>query len=706
MSDKNIPQKPSVPPTHTNPTKTDRTALAPYNFVSLPSLVVAYSDDNPHNPFKIDHSQYDRTRWTGWIDLTIETKSPLYIRGGLEPKTYEDMQKQEKGEGSAVANPLDKIRHRPDFFKTEQNGNPVIPGSSLRGMLRTLVEIVGHGKMQPVSDRKLIYRAINMGAYRKKLMDNEPNNHYRPKIKAGFVRRDGDHWYIQPAKNINGVTYGRIDYRDVLRSLPATVKPSRLSNVKEIHDFLAPILANWLRTKGAYEVGFTPEVYDYFKVRNIWVKQMRIKRIASGYGRGGMARGVLFPSGAIGSKHSEAIVFVPDGIDQPKANDWILIPDGLVDANNDLVKDYQEQLTKEQQELLGENGVLQDKHPVFYVEDDSGELLFFGHTAMFRIPFRYSPRTLLPAAHRQEGKMDLAEAMFGMVKGNQGGVASRIFVTDAILASDNPTDPTYPWLVGPEGLTPSILASPKPTTFQHYLTQSKPDTANGADLLTYNNVPQDTTLRGYKLYWHRGDVTAKQITAEPQAVRKAPKQYTKIRPVRSGVRFTGRIYFENLQDFELGALWWALTLPAAKEEVCHKLGMGKPLGLGAVKITAVPNIQSISKRYKQLFADDTPTWQPATHSKTMPIIAQAVEEFEEWVQEKLGTKQSFAALPRIRELLAMLSFPGPKPVQTRYLEIARRETTHLTKPNEYRTRPVLPTPTKVKEHPLPNLDKK
>lgn len=52
-----------------------------------------------------------------------------------------------------------------------------------------------------------------------------------------------------------------------------------------------------------------------------------------------------------------------------------------------------------------------------------------------------------------------------------------------------------------ETITPSILASPKPTTFQHYLVQTSDEKP---ELKHYASQPnQDTVIRGHKLYWHK-----------------------------------------------------------------------------------------------------------------------------------------------------------------------------------------------------------
>lgn len=86
-------------------------------------------------------------------------------------------------------------------------------------------------------------------------------------------------------------------------------------------------------------------------------------------------------------------------------------------------------------------------------------------------------------------------------------------------------------------------------------------------------------IRGHKLYWHKGEVTLGDIESQGKA---KDAVLTRIRPLRAGVEFRFRIRFDNLSDVELGALLWTLQI-AADDRYRLKLGMGKPLGLGANK---------------------------------------------------------------------------------------------------------------------------
>lgn len=144
------------PPQHKNPSSANRTALAPYNFVPITDRLIAFAEDN--NPLLVSHDHYDAQRLTGWIDVELETKTPIYVRGPLELDEFEQVEKS-KDEKST----LDSLKNKPDFFYTDDPDAPEIPGSSLRGMLRAIVEILGHGKLTPVpTDRSLAFQGNQM----------------------------------------------------------------------------------------------------------------------------------------------------------------------------------------------------------------------------------------------------------------------------------------------------------------------------------------------------------------------------------------------------------------------------------------------------------------------------------------------------------------------------------------------------------------
>lgn len=278
------------PPQHKNPSSANRTALAPYNFVPITDRLIAFAEDN--NPLLVSHDHYDAQRLTGWIDVELETKTPIYVRGPLELDEFEQVEKS-KDEKST----LDSLKNKPDFFYTDDPDAPEIPGSSLRGMLRAIVEILGHGKLTPVPTDPLIYRAVgdttsHGNAYRDQLFDSESDkrHHYTPKFKGGYIRRKGNDWFIQPAKEINGTTFGRISHKRIPQDLK-----------------------KWGKCRSASEIYVEVGDYDFKPVRGGFIHMKRAAiTSATKRDREGLHKAALVTSGRMFSKRSEAVIFDMD----------------------------------------------------------------------------------------------------------------------------------------------------------------------------------------------------------------------------------------------------------------------------------------------------------------------------------------------------------------------------------------------------------
>ena len=668
-------------PQHKNPTRKERTATAPYNFVPLPERVIAFRNQ-PGSAIAIDQGIYHNNRYTGWIDVELETLSPVYVRAGLSPERYAVMERQEKDPDDKTPH-LDKERNRPDFFHAGDAREPVIPGSSLRGMLRALCEIIGHGKLSPVSDQALVYRAVGDTsshgiAYRHELMieDRVQKNYFTPRVQGGYIRkRKGDErWCIQPAERANPADTDSPNYARIYK------KDIPVSGLKHVNGF-----------SQAQEIYVSHDTYSYKAVRGgfVHIKRVNVTRASATPGPN-LRPAVLALTGPVPKKATEAVIFA--GI--PDESQWIPIPDGAdPDDPRDLVTAYLDQVTKtgkhNQKEWLGsDQGVLRDGYPVLYVMEGQRLVRFFGHTQMFRMPYRHAPIGFLPAEHRDEGTLDLAQAMFGTVRGQRSGAAGRVFVENARLHADQ--DKSKLWLEGDPVVMPKILSGPKPTTFQHYLTQPDPDAERGRGLKTYNDLGQ-TTLRGHKLYWHKGNPKRETFAERRLDEKQLGKdtQHTLIKPVRDGVRFTFRVRFENLLPEELGLLWWAVKLPVSGE-FAHKIGMGKPLGLGSVRLSPTLTVVEPADRYSS-FLDGT----NLNAGRVTVSGDEAAQAFEKLAARalKLPAGASFAETPRMRALLTMLSWPGPSPEKTRYMGIGiDEETNKITGTNEFKERPVLPDP--------------
>lgn len=582
-------------------------ATAPYNFIPLNDKVVPaqfqQKDDFP------GFDQYHPERLTGRIELEIETLTPLYIRGS---------------QGAT-----DKSEQRLNSAFFSPGGQLKIPGSSLRGMVRTLLEIVGYGKFGPgqsFDNKTLYYRSLAdncislKNEYRSNMSSQDrQTGSTNYKFDAGYLTKEGFDYFVIPAVKKDGKQFTKI-------RKPAGSK-----------------------RKFEYE------------------------------------------------KRNDDTFLVISGMMQGKKHDWVINePDlkaGKIPLDEMDVKAYEkdenryyDKETKDDAKRLDGDLFRMLKEspykmvPCFYVQwrDNSGrDRVSFGHTGYFRLAYRQTIADCVPKELTETKFVDLPEAIFGRLQ-EPFGFASRVFFEDANLIND-PAEVIMP------PTTPQILSSPKPTTFQHYLEQKGKNTKT---LNHYNNP--GARIRGYKLYWHRNTPNEgmNRWNVDGLGNSKVGSQYTLIQAVKPGTRFQGSIRFENLSEEELGALLFVLKLPANHH---HKLGMGKPLGLGTIKIYPKVFTSNRKERYTSLLSAGD--WNLAEQENQSDAY---VEQFADYVLKKLGlqlpqTKESALRLwkePRLQALLAMLNWENTKRPQwnlrTKYLEL-----------NEFRQRKILPTPEEV-----------
>lgn len=654
-------------PKHRNPSS-ERSASAPYNFIPLPDSVVRAVDHADELP---DHSTIDPDLNTGHIDVLLETKSPLYIRAPQPSEEFREGDGAKRRDAGPNENGFRALsKHRPEFYHRGDPSRPVIPGSSLKGMLRTMVEIAGHGRMTRVTGKQLFYRTMDGS-----VVSVHYNGRMGGHVQCGFLRARRGDYKIIPA---NGY---RLSYN--------VSKPPLNGNVPA-----------WSSHNGVHQHGRV-----HFMVTGDRVSDVQPARggVPPGWKEGMCVIG----GGMYGKKHDYIFELPSNGIES------ISVPDEVIERFND-----DDQITPHQQSAFPKDkprkkarprdGELMQNpphpgEPVFFLvekdEDGKEVLVFLGRTKMFRLPYQNSPLDLVPKHLRKPEDIDFAEALFGYIRTNdelkdlgnpkqgtkQQAYGARVSISDAVL------DGVYDNLFL-NAFSPRILASPKPTSFQLYLTQ---DTDDKKGLRHYDDDPQHTTIRGYKRYWPQGDRTQMDLAAEEKDVTKSPKQYTYIKPVRSGVTFRFRVHFENLSDAELGALCWAIK-PAGRseKEYVHALGMGKPYGMGAVKLDARLELQETRSRYSSLF--ENADWSTGLrHAEMTPFR----DTFERKVLEMTGAQGALGDIPRIAYLLKMMEWKGFRPQENKGLYLhddGRPNTRYMriegSKKNEYKDRHVLPDP--------------
>ncbi len=595
-------------------------ACSPYNFIPLNTVVV---EAEPIPAF----DTYHKDRLTGYIELHIEAKTPLYIRD-----TVDEQQLRENKEAKDI----------PDFCSTA--GRPRIPGSSLRGMTRTMVEIVSFGKFGFFDDRRLYFRAVadrsRLGEDYKETMVDITNNHF-PKIKAGILKKNGRNYKIYPSKTISNTQIYRINF----------------DKLKKVVDGTTAFIVPNFDFRDAYYMPVAPTDHRHTmpngQTHNL--RYAKLTSISTIKNAQHPQKGFIIASGEFGNKkHMHWVINEPDTQFLEVAE--VVINEYKNDANR-----------KEETDILKKIINRPDGVPCFFITDDNGNIISFGHTGMFRLAYKKTIGQHIPQALQDKSNIDLAEAIFGKINGNGKTFASRVFFEDA-FCNQKKEDAEM-------GVAhPQVLSSPKPTTFQHYLEQ-KPDNLKDhpKNLAHYNS---NANIRGNKLYWHKSGNGWQEHDTEK--IEKHKSQYNQINPLKADTTFTSRIRFENLSSVELGALLFALELPKG---CCHKFGMGKSLGLGSVKTAPILFISDRTNRYTSLFAEwETPIAEAdkSEYKKT----------FEAYVLKALKeTRQTIWENVRMKELNTMLDFDRKPPDDnTRYMMI---------EPNEFKARCVLAKPTET-----------
>ncbi len=628
--------------------------LNPYNFVRF----LGKGRDNPSDAGVTllgrcappPHDRY--VGITGKITCTLRTVTPLFISDsegitGEEHKTYH-------------------------FFQI--NGQYAIPGTALRGMVRSVFEAVTNSCMAIFEGARLSY-------------------HLEPRLALQLVparvERNGDEWRLRLLTGTTPLSVGRppqgTQYAAwIHRYWP--LKPSgTLRQDPPQNDRIRQFQQRTARGKevGLQDLKHGQECYALLKLVQhphpriqFWdvlaldtnpgcLEQMKQgnQRIEKGW--------LCITNQNIEPKHSERFFFrAADNDGHPET---IELPEKVRREYEDLIKDYQERHQKEikkrrdrSQPLdtpVGDDpGLSRFIYTPSERELQGGELVyamlegtaqqpsvkFIVPVSVPRVAYERTIADLLLPHQKacdyfNQDAVSIADLqlcpacrVFGWV--HQGApedpnvrvaYAGRVSFSHAILQGE-------PKKLGED--TPlAILSSPKPTTTAFYLL--------GANEQPNFNVTYDTQgarLRGRKFYRHHG-------TANPQ-------EYKRAGDIRDGQNrtvkdvldedneFTFTVHFENLAPVELGALLWALEL---EDGMVHRLGFAKPLGFGSVKVT-VDTVEVLNPRERYASLSNV-GWHPVQRDVWE---AQCVEAFKSAMQWRYN--KPFEKLKNVEDLKALL----------------------------------------------------
>lgn len=436
-----------------------------------------------------------------------------------------------------------------DFFRF--NRAVAIPPSELKGMIRTVFEAATNSCLSKFESGRVKKR-------------DDARNSWARQLLPGRLERHGDDWKVRVMAAAWVPMNGTATLTD-RQNVHAVVDPTNRHNnvpwscaVTQIAD--APGLVNQpgqLVVEGYLKKNGNP--------------------LATAGGPGPR-------------KHDERLFFIPTAVpngselagDVGRLTDAGLNFGQLLDVDPDVVARYGNVL-KEQHDLYQKNGMT----PTFSPSVQDGALVYFLYN---NHAVRHLSRTGIPKFEMKTDRRDLvgghapcnrvkelctACRVFGMVAEGPEPAAAK---ADALAGRVTPSVARWSGSAVPklqEQLLPP-LSSPRPTASEFYL--ERKDNGDQQHIHWDQATKKNARIRGRKFYRHSRPRFIGQHVGAPDNLN-ATVALLPENDQPSVFEFV--IWFSELDAEELGALAWCLNMP---DPLRHKIGMGKPLGLGSCKV--------------------------------------------------------------------------------------------------------------------------
>lgn len=560
---------------------------SPFRFVALNDTVVTAD--------RVDASKPLPGGYSGTITVEWAAETPLLIGG------------QPNADGTVMPMTLGKGAHY------------VIPGSTLRGCIRTAFEIVTASRLAPVnSHARFGLRDFDHPLIRPP--GDESASLLAPRnVRAGWLYyRNGKHeiqpcqdWHMIPTDNLpaRGQSQHRTPYEwraEWLKTeLPRRYRLHQPSAVTEnaakenVIDFnvlqpqrFAPIQT---RTDGKMLLRPDPK---------------------------GAILGTLVFSNRSPAPPNATVIEERErrgGSGQPKKREYVFLDDPnptsipVTDEEWKAFTDINSRIVKDKRKPNGSWHVLSkslekdgSRIPVFFIVDENNRKQI-GLTRFFKVLHEKSVGDLLRASgHERDRKdkadalsLDMAESLFGHVWEpkevltdpeciNPGPLARKGRVAFGFAKSTSPVKLSAP--------ITTVMAAPRASFAPFYLKGREkdwsPDTGSDTQLAGRKRyIPRFATPRAAANAYGAGvyGKAKEQITRlgkTPEELKEMTSTLVFLEPQSGGdMMFKGEIRLHNVTDVEIGALLWTLTHggdPAKPYR--HVIGRGKPFGAGQMRV--------------------------------------------------------------------------------------------------------------------------
>lgn len=542
------------------------TIKAPFNFVPLNEKIFFpdWADQVSHDiPFSDGES--------GEIELELEALTPVFVRNG---HTAEDAKAKNDNYLS---------------FSKDINDNYFIPGTSVKGMIRNVLEIISFGKMNLDPSVKYATREWD----NPKIFDLK-NITEQSKICCGYLVQQKNKVIIEN----HGIPY-RINHKRLAELFNTDIFKNHFSknsgfNLNKPHEKLDPKSAKFKYHLIERENIFEKDLKNIrFSFDNEFVNDFQPNRIKLD-NSGDIIGDIVFTG--------QPDPWTSDDQERRKAEKGKgKFYEFVFDKNSDdkhpefpidelMVKQFKF-FNKDSEDWNSwktkfERG---EKVPVFF-RHNGNKVKDFGLAFLYKIPFKYSPKELsnLTQKNFDPNLPDLPELIFGYTglkrstkSNDKTSLKGRVQFGSFKAPSETKALATLK----------TTLGSPKASYYPLYIEQKE---GKGGivplkrerqgrreieyyDYTTYHS--KDAKIAGWKRYPVKNKATHKPTDNEDLD--------SVFQPLPVGTTFNGKIRFHNLKPVEIGALISAISFHGNSEHLFHQIGMGKPQGFGKIKIKKV-----------------------------------------------------------------------------------------------------------------------
>lgn len=495
---------------------------APYNFVPQNEKVFCpfwHEDVNHDIPFEDGQS--------GVLHLKITAKSPIFIKDSKDKNIF--------------------FNYNYKFY---------IPSTSLKGMLRNVLEIMSFGKMNFIDNKKYSMRDLKNAKYMEKA-----NGAKCKGAKCGWLYKENGHYKIEDC----GYPY-RISHENLDKKFKINFENTFSTNKFKNSD-------DEIKTaKYKYDI-LGEEHYKKSYTFSSIINEADDRKLVE-FNKNGNIKGKIVLTGQSSprkkqTKDKEASGKYLEFVFKIDEKAQILdLEDGVFEHFKFAYFDDKKTQPKESPDWNFWKKKLKEgqKIPVFFHVHEN-KVASFGLSYLYKFPYEKSIEDGLEKEHLQREKLDLAELIFGYSKKigeNQRSLKGRVYISHAKLINGKENKQVSE----ERGI---VLGSPRPSYYPNYLVQDKCSKE-------YNTfMSEEPKLSGWKRYPIHKKFKGQAIDKINSGLK------NNIIPLDEGSIFECKIVVHNLLPVELGALISAITFH--KNSDCfHNIGMGKPLGYGKIQV--------------------------------------------------------------------------------------------------------------------------